>query len=144
MSAPFTIDAATGLVRFPALALELRPAMGQDEFVAATSSLNRDDVGANDGWQRYSIRALIPGDRKLGIFIIFQNSRLARVSFAWAPKDETWADWSEATEKARLEEYQRVLDFQLDDERAFPWGTVGAILDSKSGGTDIWINYAGQ
>jgi hypothetical protein len=40
--------------------------MRHDEFIAATASLNRDNLGANGGWQRYSIRAAISGDRKLG------------------------------------------------------------------------------
>jgi hypothetical protein len=36
------------------------------------------------------------------------------------------------------------VDSQLGGEHGFPWGTVGVILDSKGGGTDIWINYTGQ
>ncbi len=70
------------------------------------------------------------------------NGRLNKASFAWAQEDETWADWSEATESARLKEYRQELDAQLGGKAEFPWGRVSAILDSKSGGTDIWIDYA--
>jgi len=65
MTAPFAIDPATGRVRFPDLALDLFPWMPQADFVAATASLNRDDLGTNDGWQRYQVRQLISEDRKL-------------------------------------------------------------------------------
>ncbi|HEY6249884.1 MAG TPA: hypothetical protein VI685_07965 [Candidatus Angelobacter sp.] len=86
MSAPFAIDPETGHVRFPDLSLELRPLMPQSEFIAATASLNRDNLGTNDSWQRYSIRMLIPDDRKLGLFVIFLNDRLKMLSFAWGPQ----------------------------------------------------------
>lgn len=144
MSTPFLIDSETGRVGFPEIALELRPLMPEAEFIAATASLNRDNLGANDGWQRYSIRALISGDRKLGMFFVFQYGRLKMLSFAWAQKDETWADWSEATELAREKEYQQELVVQLGGKGSFPWGTAGAQLDSKSGGTDIWIHFLEQ
>ena len=142
MNAAFAIDAATGNIHFPDLPLELRPQMPEAEFISATASLNRDNLGFNGGWQRYSIRTLIPGDRKLGLFLIFLQNRLVKLSFAWAPKDETWDDWSEATEKARLKEYQQELDAQLGGKNVLPWGTATAFIDSKSGGTDIWIDYS--
>lgn len=144
MSTPFLIDSETGRVSFPEIALELRPLMPEAEFLAATASLNRDNLGANDGWQRYSIRALISNDRKLGMFFVFQHGRLKMLSFAWAQKDETWADWSEATELAREKEYQQELAVQLGGKDTFSWGTAGAQLDSKSGGTDIWIHFLEQ
>jgi hypothetical protein len=142
MSAPFAIDPETGRVRFPDLSLELRPLMPQAEFLAASASLNRDNLGANNGWQRYSIRELIPNDRRLGIFLVFFQDRLKMFSFAYCPKDETWANWSETTELAREKEYRQELAAQLGGENTFAWGKVGAQLDSKSGGTDIWINFS--
>ena len=142
MSAPFVIDAITGNIRFPDLPLQLRPQMPEAEFVSATESLNRDNLGFNAGWQRYSIRKVIPGDRKLGLFVIFFHERLQKLSFAWAPKDETWDGWSEATEKARLTEYQQELDAQLRGKNTLPWGRASVFLDGKSGGTDIWIDYS--
>lgn len=144
MGAPFAIDPASGRLRFPDLPLELRPQMPHDEFIAATARLNRDNLGANDGWQRYTIRAPIPQDRKLGLFVIFLNGLLSKASFAWSQKDETWDNWSEAGEAARQREYRQELDSQLGGATTFPWGTVSAILDSKSGGTDIWIDYSGS
>ena len=142
MSAPFAIDAATGRLRFPDLDLELTPGMPQAAFITATSRLNRDNLGANDGWQRYSIRELISGDRKLGLFLIFFNGRLNKLSFAWSQKDETWDDWSQASEAARQKEYQQVIDSQLGGMSEFPWGKVSVIQDNKSGGTDIWVDYS--
>lgn len=116
--------------------------MLQAEFIAATVSLNRDNLGANDGWQRYSIRELISDDQRLGLFLIFLNDRLKMASFAYAQKDETWANWSEATELAREKEYKQELDSQLGGRNTFDWGKVNALLDSKSGGTDIWIEFS--
>ena len=142
MSAPFNIDSETGQVLFPDLSLELRPLMSQQEFIAATATLNRDNLGANDGWQRYSIRQLISEDRKLGLFVIFLHERLHMLSFAYAQKDETWADWTEAGEREREKEYQQELSRQLGGKDTFPWGIARAQLDSKSGGTDIWIRYS--
>jgi hypothetical protein len=84
MTAPFAIDPVTGRVHFPDLALDLRPLMPQEEFVAATALLNRDNLGANDGWQRYSVRQLISDDRRLGLFVVFLNGRLKMASFAYA------------------------------------------------------------
>jgi len=142
VNAPFLIDPETGRVTFPDLALELRPMMPEAEFIAASSSVNRDNLGANNGWQRYSVRQLIPNDRRLGIFLIFFQERLKMLSFAYAHKDESWATWSEATELEREKEYQRELAVQLGGKNTFPWGTVGAQLDSKSGGTDVWVNFS--
>ena len=144
MSAPFAIDPATGRIRFPGLDLELRPQIPQAEFITATSRMNRDNLGANDGWQRYSLRALVPDDRILGLFFIFLNDRLNKASFAYGPKNETWDNWSEETEAARQKEYQQELDAQLSGKSSFPWGKVSVKLDSKSGGTDIWIDYSDQ
>lgn len=121
MNAPFAIDAVSGHIRFPDLPLEVRPQMPEAEFISATASLNRDNLGFNAGWQRYTIRKVISGDRALGLFVIFFRERLVKLSFAWAPKDETWNDWSEATEKARLQEYQQELDAQLTGKDALPW-----------------------
>jgi hypothetical protein len=142
MSAPFAIDPVTGRIRFPGLSLELRPQMTQAEFIAATSRLNRDNLGANDGWQRYSIRALVPDDLVLGLFIIFLDGRLNKAGFAYGPKGETWDNWSEETEAARQRDYEQELDTQLGSKNSFLWGKVSVKLDSKSGGTDIWIDYS--
>ena len=80
MRAPFDIDPETGRIRFPDLSIELRPMMLQEDFIASTASFNRDNLGANDGWQRYSIRQLISNDRRLGLFVIFLNGRLKMAS----------------------------------------------------------------
>jgi hypothetical protein len=141
MSAPFAIDPATGRVRFFDLRLELRPLMPETEFIAATARMSRDNLGFNAGWQRYSVRELISGERRLGLFVIFFESRLVKASFAYCPKDETWDNWSPETEAARLREYQQALDEQLASKNAFPWGSARVIEDSKSGGTDIWLDY---
>jgi hypothetical protein len=142
MGAPFAIDPATGRIRFPGLSLELRPQMPQAEFIVATSRLNRDDLGANEGWQRYSIRERIPGDLKLGLFVIFLNGQLTRGGFAYGSKDDTWDNWSEEKEAALQRDYQQELDAQLGGKSVFFWGKVSILLDSKSGGTDIWIDYS--
>lgn len=141
MTAPFAIDPATGRVRFPDLPLELHPLMPQADFVAATASFNRDDLGASDGRQLYQILQPISDDRKLGMFFIFLTGRLKAASFAYAPKDETWDNWSEAGELARQKEYEQELASQLGGKSTFPWGKASIKLDSKSGGTDIWVEY---
>src|SRR5215469_12187329 len=141
MNAPFAIDAKTGSIRFPDLSLELRSGMTQAEFIAASASLNRDNLGDNDGWQRYSIRAPISADRKLGMFLVFLNQRLKTLSFAYAHKDEGWDTWTEQGERARENEYRQELASQLGTTSTFPWGRVEVLLDSKSGGTDIWLRF---
>ena len=142
MNAPFAIDPETGRVRFPDLSLELRPLMPQSEFIAATSKLNRDNLGRNNGWQRYSIRELISGDRRLGLFFVFLHDRLKMLSFAYAHKDDSWATWTEEGERAREKEYQTELAAQLGSGNIFRWGRVNVKLDSKSGGTDIWMDFS--
>ena len=141
MSEPFAIDGATGRIRFPDLRLELCPGMPEVEFVRASSGLNRDNLGANDGWQRYSVRELVSGERRLGLFVVFLNGVLVKASIAYGPKDETWANWSQQTHTARRNEYQQALEAQLGGKNGFPWGKADVIEDSKGGGTDIWIDY---
>ena len=141
MNVPFVIDAKTGSIRFPDLTLALRPRMTQAEFIAASASLNRDNLGGNDGWQRYSIRAPIAGDRKLGMFLVFLNDGLKTLSFAYAHKDESWDTWTEQAERDRENEYRQELASQLGPTSTFPWGRVQVLLDSKSGGTDIWLHF---
>src|SRR5215471_15364603 len=119
MNAPFTIDRETGRLRFPDLELELRPMMPQAEFIAATAKLNRDNLGANQGWQRYSIRQLISHDRRLGLFLIFLNGSLNKLSFAYAQKDESWATWSEQGELDRQKEYREELAAQHGGQDIF-------------------------
>jgi|SRR5215472_6029681 len=142
MKAPFTIDPETGRIRFPDLSLELRPWMPEPEFIAATTRFNRDNFGSNDGWQRYSVHELISDDRKLGLFVIFFHGRLKMASFAYAQKDETWANWTEEGERQRQKEYEQELALQLGGKDEFPWGVARAQVDNKSGGTDIWIRYS--
>jgi hypothetical protein len=141
VNAPFLIRPESGHIRFPDLHLELHPLMPQAEFITATSSLHRDD-GSNGPWQRYSIRELIPDDRRLGIGFYFLDGRLKRLSFACFHKDESWATWTEAGELAWEKEYQRELATQLSGKNTFPWGTVHAEFDRKSGGAGICVNYS--
>ena len=142
MSAPFKIDPESGRIRFADLSLELRPLMSEPEFIAATSRLNRDNLGGNGDWQRYNIRELISEDRRLGIFFVFLKGHLNMISFAWAHKDESWATWSEAGERQRETEYRQELAIQLGGKDEFEWGVARAQLDSKSGGTDIWMRFS--
>jgi hypothetical protein len=142
MSAPFTIDPASGRMRFPELNLELGPGTPEEDFVAATARRNRDNLGFNGGWQRYVVRELISDDRKLGMFFIFFEGHLNKLSVSWCQKDESWDNWTEAGELARQEEFQWELESQLGGKAEFPWGTARVILDSKSGGTDIWVDYS--
>ena len=141
MNAPFTVDAETGRLHFPDLSLELRPMMPEEEFITATARLNRDNLGLTGGWQRYSIRQLISQERRLGIFLIFLNGKLNKLSFAYAHKDESWATWTEQGELERQEEYREELALQLGGQEIFPWGKIWVVLDSKSGGTDIWVDF---
>jgi hypothetical protein len=127
MAAPFAIDPATGRIRFPDLKLEIGPQMPEAEFIAATARLNRDNLGANDGWQRYSL-----------------NGRLSKASFAYNHKDDTWANWSEEKDAANQREYQQQVDAQLGGKQIFPWGRISVLADSKSGGIEIWIDYGEQ
>ena len=143
MSAPFAIDAASGRIRFSEIGLEVWPGMAQAEFIASTADFSRNNLGANDGWQRYTVSALISGERKLGMFFVFLNGRLRMLSFAYAPKGETWDDWSEASEAARLKEYEQELAAQLGGKNEFAWGTAKALTDPKNGGTDVWVDYGG-
>ena len=142
MPAPFAINAATGTIRFPELSLEFRSGMPESEFISATSKLNRDNLGFNDGRQRYNIRQEISDDRILGMFLIFQHERLWRFSLTYASKDESWDNWTEEREQARLAEYKRELAAQLEGKDTFPWGRAWVFLDSKSGGTDIWVEFS--
>jgi hypothetical protein len=143
MSAPFAINPETGTIRFPELSLELRSGMPESEFIAATSKLNRDNLGFNVGWQRYNIRQEISDDRILGMFLIFLHEKLWRISFVYAHKDESWDNWTEEGEQARLAEYKQELTAQLGGKDNFPWGRAWVFLDSKSGGTDIWVEFSG-
>lgn len=118
--------------------------MPESDFIVSTARLSRDNLGSNNGWQRYSINALIPDDRKLGLFLIFLNGRLSKVSFAWAQKDESWDSWTEEGERTRQAEYHRELESQLSGQSTFSWGKASVILDNKSGGTDIWVDYGGS
>jgi len=142
MGAPFTIDPASGSLRFPDLNLELIPGMTEDDFLAATKRLNRDNLGFNDGWQRYSIREPIPEDQKLGMFLVFFNERLNKLGFSWCGKDETWDNWTEARDLAWKKAYQQALDSELGGRTQFPWGRASVIEDNKGGGTEIWIDYS--
>jgi|SRR5579884_2046835 len=142
MEAPFKIDPRTGRIQFPELKLELWPGMSQPEFLDATSSFNRDDLGSNDAWQRYSLRAPLGDNRKIGFFFVFLNGKLNMISFAYSHKDDSWQNWSEERERQTSAEYKLALASQLGTGNSFLWGTVGAEYDQKSGGTDIWLRYS--
>src|SRR5262245_31170804 len=142
MNAPFTIDPITGNIRFPDLPLQLRPQMPEAEFISVTESLNRDNLGFNAGWQRYAMRKLIPGGRRLGLLWSLRRELLEKSGVAWAAKNETWDAWAEGTEKARLKEYQQELDAQLSGKNTLPWGRANVFLHGKSGATDISIDYS--
>ena len=141
MKAPFVIDPGAGRVTFPDLSLEVQPGMSEEEFIAASASLKPENRGSNNGWQRYAIRHSIPQDQVIGIFFIFLHGKLNMLTFTYNHKDESWDTWSEATELAREKEYQQELAAQLGGKNEFSWGVVGAQLDRKSGGTDIWMRF---
>jgi hypothetical protein len=65
-------------------------------------------------------------------------------TFAYAHKDETWDNWSQEKETARLTEYRQELDAQLGGKTTLPWGKVSAFLNDKSGGTEISIQFSEQ
>jgi hypothetical protein len=141
MSAPFTIDAESGTVRFPDLPLELRPQMSADKFIAASSRMNRDNLGTNDGWQRYQLRPALPQNQKLGMFLVFRHGQLCKFSFLWSPADASWDTWSEEAEEARSREFRDALAKHLGDKEAFPWGKAKVSYDSKAGETHILVDY---
>ena len=142
MSAPFNIDPETGRVLFPDIPLELRPLMPEQEFIAASARLNRDNLGGRDGWQRYNIRQLIPGDRVIGTFLVFFNAQLKMLSLAYAHKDDSWDNWTEAKEREYERDYQQQLSQQLQNRESFPWGAARVQPDSKTGTNEIWIRYS--
>ena len=142
MNPPFRIDPSTGRIFFPDLPLELRPGLPEPEFVEATSQMNRDNLGANDRWQRYSLRSSISEDRKIGMFLIFFAGRLKRLSVAWSHRDATWDNWSKENELALRKEFQGQIDSQLNGKSVFSWGEINTVNDSKGGGSNIWVNYS--
>jgi hypothetical protein len=73
---------------------------------------------------------------------VFLNERLKMTSFAYAQGDETWDNWSEEKETARLTEYHQELEAQLGAKTTLPWGKVSAFLNDKSGGTEISIEFS--
>src|SRR5258708_32009682 len=113
--------------------------MAEADFIAATASFNRDNLGANDGWQRYTVKQHISSDRKLGLFVIFLNGRLKTASFAYAQKDESWDTWTEEGELAREREYRQGLERQLGGERSFSWGKATVKLHRKGGRPAVWV-----
>src|SRR5262249_29827613 len=141
MNVPFTIDAESGIVRFPDLRLELRPQMSADEFISASSRINRDNLGANDGWQRYQLRSGLPLNQKLGIFLVFRRGQLCKFTFLWSPADASWDNWSEEAENTRTAEFKDVLATHLGDREVFPWGKAKVDYDSKTGETHILVDY---
>src|SRR5258708_38337239 len=107
--------------------------MAEADFIAATASFNRDNLGANDGWQRYTVKQHISSDRKLGLFVIFLDGRLKAASFAYAQKDETWDTWTEEGERAREREYRQAGGPQPGGEGSFAGGNATAQLASDGG-----------
>lgn len=91
--------------------------------------------------QRYSVRGMISEDRKLGMFVIFLNEQLKKLSFAYAQKDESWATWTEEGERQREKEYQAELVAQLGPSSSFAWGRVQILPDIHSGGNEIWVEF---
>jgi hypothetical protein len=68
-------------------------------------------------------------------------ARNRKFSFGYAHKDDSWGTWTQEGELAREQEYQQELASQLGGKNTFPWGKAWVLLDSKSGGIDIWVEF---
>jgi hypothetical protein len=137
------IDARDGTIVLEDWAERFGPALTAMAFQASALGRRAKLVVRNEPWRTFAITDLRIGGQGFGAHLVFENERLDMVALCLADPDGKLAD--EAIDAA----HQRWLAANLRGEnwrprrepRRFPWGSLWAGLDVKSGSPEIVVAY---
>jgi hypothetical protein len=135
------IDLTTGAFTLPTVALRIAPTLTRDEFLQ--SSTGHSVLIENAPWMSYILPQQSLADAQFRVAVYFKHDRVDSVQLAhpFPDRDESWANWSKATEFDRKAFHDEWLNNNGITRDAYDWGTVHSDFDQKSGGSVIIFRY---
>lgn len=138
-----SIDAHSGTIVLDGRDELLGPALTAAAFQASGLGRAAKLVVRSEPWRTFGIAALRIGGESFGAHLVFENERLDMVVLCLADPD------GKLTYDAIGAAHQRWLAANLSgktwrpsrEPRRFPWGSLWAGLEIKSGGPEIVVAY---
>lgn len=146
-AAPIALDRESGAIRVKGSTVVLHSAMPKESFLA--SDLYRHTKKARyvqlDAGQGYAFELLIddPQFFRIWLWLVFENDRLAKVTFGWGPPITT-AEWTKERVAVEVARYRQFLIDELGaGPGEYPWGKAWAVEDPKTGTPSTGVRYHG-
>lgn len=81
-------------------------------------------------------------EKKLDISICFKSENIFEIHFSFSNSTkQSWSEWTAEKELEQKNIYEDWLTSKLGNKRKYKWGKFGAIYDSRSGGTFMFLKY---
>lgn len=137
------IDRATGTLMFDG-GVAIRSTLTRSELLQAPIGESQEVWVQNEPWCSWRVTRLKAGGHTFLAVLQFHAEELKGVELVESGEVglSSWSDWSEADELAKQILYDAFLSRELGPTRSFPWGSVTALYDPRSGGSSIQLIYA--
>jgi len=141
-SAPFSIDRASGSIRVKGSCLALQAAIPKTTFLESdlygrTTNARYFPLQTGSG-HSFQINFHDPDFEHVYLHLIFENHKLAKVTFGWGPRVTT-GEWTEERIRADLVRYRAFMVQELGSTGEFAWGKAWAAKDEKAGTPTVGI-----
>lgn len=142
------INATTGEVGAGLLQpLVVDPSLSRSVFHEITALEGWREVVINEPYASWNFPALEADGTKWAITLQFQGDRLIQVTLCDANErfGVTYHDFSWELERQRKDSHDRFIEDWIgasaEGNRSLPWGTIESVLDRKTGGAFIIIEF---
>jgi hypothetical protein len=145
------IDAGNGTLTLDDWDTGIGPQLTRTAFLRAPIGRAAADLVVNEPWHSWQLTSHIGGrEFLLGIFFEGETLDMVMLTLQDSCYGTSWEDYSEKKEMERHAAHWRWLRDELDgpgararpgNERVFPWGSISAEYDPRSGSASIVIGY---
>jgi hypothetical protein len=136
-------DPATGILSFSPSGTALHPHMLEDSFLKTAEGSTSTILSGAPPDASYKLRDAYGVNRlSVGVVAEFSGRILVIVRLFIATGAQDWGSWSETEELQNRDELERLLASKFGKRRTFPWGTVLAAYDPRSGSSALSVRYA--
>jgi hypothetical protein len=149
-----------GTIEFESPKASIMPNTTRDDFLASPLFVISKPLNQNHLWSRYSFKPITAQGERFGGDICFCSGAIYSLDLCVIRPEfgTSWNDFSPEKEQMRhcfhKELLQRIFQREpdervahgpdhrdMDEAYVFPWGTVSACTDVRTGGCDIFIKY---
>lgn len=118
----------------------LSPRLTRSAFLASALGKSARQEVRHEPWLTLSFD--VPGE-PVSACLLFEGERLRTITFAHRDSrfGTSWADWTEAAERARADETMKWLMRQGLEASWYPWGEIEGLFDPKGGSGYAAVTY---